>query len=287
MKIEDLRLPATDGMRLAATLFQPDGPTPSSPFLLINSAVGVKRAFYRKFASYLCDQGFSVLCFDYRGIGASRPKSLFRFKARMSDWGEKDVAGIIDWIACQHASEKLMVIGHSVGAQLVGLAPNNGRIRAMLAIAGQSGYWRLWGFPRNFVMAAFWYLLVPSITSAFTYFPARRLGLGEDLPGGVILEWARWCRHPEYIVDHTGKVKRRHFETFEAPILYYSFADDIYAPHAAVEHLMNCYTRAAKSGRHILPSEFGLRAIGHFGYFREQMKPLLWAEAAEWLMRQS
>jgi predicted alpha/beta hydrolase len=50
---------------------------------------------------------------------------------------------------------------------------------------------------------------------------------------------------------------------------------------------MNCYTRAAKSGRHILPSEFGLRAIGHFGYFREQMKPLLWAEAAEWLMRQS
>jgi predicted alpha/beta hydrolase len=45
MKIEDLRLPATDGMRLAATLFQPDGPTPSSPFLLINSAVGVKRAF--------------------------------------------------------------------------------------------------------------------------------------------------------------------------------------------------------------------------------------------------
>jgi predicted alpha/beta hydrolase len=50
---------------------------------------------------------------------------------------------------------------------------------------------------------------------------------------------------------------------------------------------MNCYTRAAKSARHILPSEFGLRAIGHFGYFREQMKPLLWAEAAEWLMRQS
>jgi predicted alpha/beta hydrolase len=287
MKIEDLRVPATDGMRLAATLFQPDGPTAGRPFLLITSAVGVKRAFYRKLASYLCDQGFSVLCFDYRGIGDSRPQSLVRFKATMSEWGEKDIAGIIDWIASEHASEKLMVIGHSVGVQLVGLAPNNGRIRAMLAIAGQSGYWGLWDFPRNYGMAAFWYLLVPTITAAFTYFPARRLGLGEDLPGGVILEWARWCRHPDYIVDYTGKAKRRHFETFAAPILYYTFADDRYAPPAAVEHLMNCYSGAAKIGRHILPSEFGLRAIGHFGYFREPMKPLLWAEAAEWLTRRT
>lgn len=286
MKIEDLRLPATDGMQLAATLFRPDGPTQGSPFLLITSAVGVKRAFYKKFASYLCDHGFRVLCFDYRGIGDSRPKSLFRFKASMSDWGEKDVAGVIDWIAAEHDSEKLMVIGHSVGAQLLGLAPNNGRIQAMLSIAGQSGYWRLWSFPRNWAMAALWYLLVPSIIPVITYFPARRLGLGEDLPGGVILEWARWCRHPDYIVDHTGRPKRRYFGDFRAPILSYSFADDIYAPQAAVLHLMTFYTSAARSGRHIHPSELGLRSIGHFGFFREQMKPLLWAEVAEWLTRQ-
>jgi len=287
MNIEDLSLPATDGMLLGATLFRPDEPTPRSPFVLITSAVGVKRAFYKKFASYLCDQGFSVLCFDYRGIGDSRPKSLFRFKASMSDWGEKDVAGIIDWIATEHASEKLMVIGHSVGAQLVGLAPNNARIVAMLSIAGQSGYWRLWSLPKKYLMAALWYVLVPSITPVFTYFPARRLGLGEDLPGGVILEWARWCRNPNYIVDDAVQSKRRYFENFIAPILYYSFADDIYAPEAAVEHLMSFYISAAKSGRHIIPSELGLRSIGHFGFFREPMKPLLWAETAEWLRRKS
>jgi predicted alpha/beta hydrolase len=287
MKVEDLSLPARDGMSLAATIFRPDNSTQCNPFVLITSAVGVKRAFYKKFATYLCDQGFSVLSFDYRGIGDSRPKSLFRFKATMSDWGEKDVAGMIDWIATEHAHEKLMVVGHSVGAQLVGIAPNNEKIAAMLSIAGQSGYWGLWSSPRKYLMAALWYLVVPSITPAITYFPARRLGLGEDLPGGVILEWARWCRNPNYIVDDAGKPKREHFETFKAPILYYSFADDIYAPQAAVEHLMSFYTSAAKSGRHILPSELGLRSIGHFGFFREKMKPLLWAEASAWLMRQS
>jgi predicted alpha/beta hydrolase len=287
MEIEQLRLSATDGVRLAATLFRPDGSTQGGSFLLITSAVGVKRAFYSKFASYLCDQGFSVLSFDYRGIGDSRTESLFRFNASMSDWGEKDVAGIIDWIAAEHGSERLMVIGHSVGVQLVGLAPNNSRIRAMLSIAGQSGYWRLWPFPRKYVMAALWYVLVPTITPALTYFPARRLGLAEDLPGGVALEWARWCRHPDYIVDRTGKPIRQYFESFTAPILYYTFADDNYAPKAAVEHLMNCYAGAAKTGHHILPRKLGLRSIGHFGYFREQMKPMLWPEAADWLMRQS
>jgi predicted alpha/beta hydrolase len=287
MKIENISVPARDGMPLAATVFRPDNFARRNPVVLINSAVGVKRAFYKKFAAYLCGQGFSVLSFDYRGIGDSRPKSLFRFKATMSDWGEKDVAGMIDWIATEHAPGKLMVIGHSLGAQLVGLAPNNERIAAMISVAGQSGYWRLWSFPGNWGMAALWYVLVPSITAALTYFPARRLGLGEDLPGGVILEWARWCRNPNYIVDGAGKPKREHFERFKAPISYYSFADDIYAPSAAVEHLMSFYTSAAKSGRHILPSELGFPSIGHFGFFREKMKPLLWAETAEWLMRQS
>src|ERR1700683_1084793 len=134
MKVEELSLPARDGMPLAATIFRPDNSTQGNPFVLITSAVCVRRAFYKKFAPYLCDQGFSVLCFDYRGVGDSRPKSLFRFKATMSDWGEKDVAGMIDWIAAEHAHEKLMVIGHSVGAQLVGLAPNNERIAGGLSM---------------------------------------------------------------------------------------------------------------------------------------------------------
>lgn len=287
MKIEDLRIAATDGMPLAATIFRPDNSAQDNPFVLITSAVGAKRAFYKKFATYICDHGFSVLSFDYRGIGDSRPKSLCRFEATMSDWGEKDVAGMIDWIVTEHRHQKLMVIGHSVGAQMVGLAPNNERIAAMLSIAGQSGYWKLWSFPRKYLMAGLWYLIVPGITPAITYFPARRLGLGEDLPAGVILEWARWCRNPNYIVDGAGKPKRENFKKFKAPILYYSFADDIYAPPAAVEHLMSFYTSAAKSGRHIVPAELGLQSIGHFGFFREKMKPLLWAEACEWLNRQS
>lgn len=286
MTSEELKIPATDGMLLAATLCRRDIITRHDPFVLINSAVGVKRRFYLKYASYLCEQGFNVLVFDYRGIGDSRPDRLFRFKASLSDWAEKDIEGVINWITAEHGSQEIMVVAHSMGAQLMGLVAGNNRIRAMLSIAGQSGYWGLWPFPQRYFIAMLWYLLIPSFTYTFTYFPAHWMRLAENIPGGVALEWARWGRHSDYIVDRTGTPIRKHFETFKAPILYYSFADDGYAPKAAVEHLMNCFSSAVKSGRHIRPAEFGLRSIGHFGFFREKLKPFLWEETAEWLKRQ-
>jgi len=283
MRVDDIELRATDGYSLGATLYRPSGPDDSGLFLLIASAVGAKRGFYSKFAKYFCSQRFHVLCFDYRGIGDSRPKSLVRFQANLREWGERDLVGVIDWIATEYGSHLLMAIGHSVGSQVIGLAHNNHRVRAMVAIAAPSGYWGHWPFPRKYALAALWYLVVPAIASTFTYFPARRLNLGEDLPGGVALEWARWCRHRNYIVDGAGNTIRQYFDAFKAPILFYSFADDPYAPRSAVEHMMNCYTNAEKSWRHIDPHEIGVKAIGHFGFFREQMKSALWAETADWL----
>lgn len=286
MKVQDLRIPATDGFELAATLYRQGEGGRAERFVLITSATGVKRRYYHKYACFLCEQGFAVLTFDYRGIGDSRPKSLFRFKASMREWAEKDIAGVIEWVVREYGIEKMLLIGHSAGGQLVGLAPNNNRVAAMLAIAAQSGYWRFWAFPQKYLMACLWYLLVPVVTTALTYFPSKRLGLAEDLPGGVAIEWARWCRHPHYIVDRKGQPVRRYFEAFEAPILYYSFEDDGYAPKEAVEYLANCYVNAPKQGQHLRPGDLGVGSIGHFGFFQEKFKPLLWQETADWLKRQ-
>ena len=51
--------------------------------------------------------------------------------------------------------------GHSAGGQMVGLAPNNQRITALLAVAAQDGYYGLWDAPRRYLMAALWHVLVP------------------------------------------------------------------------------------------------------------------------------
>ena len=226
-----ISIPATDGYALAATLF--DAPDAGAaglgrPTVILSPATGVRRKLYDRFAAHLSSEGFRVVTFDYRGVGDSRPASLRGFVARVLDWGEKDLAGIIAWAVT--AAAPTLVIGHSIGGQLVGLAPNNTTLAGLLAVAAQSGYWGHWPVPRKYLMAALWYGLMPGLTAACGYFPARRLGLGEDLPAGVALEWARWCRSPAYLAADDGFPLRRRFAALAAPVHAYSFEGDPYAP---------------------------------------------------------
>jgi predicted alpha/beta hydrolase len=279
----DLRIPATDGVALAATAYEPPSATASNDLVIIASATAVKRGYYDRYARFLVDHGFRVLAFDFRGIGGSRPPRLKGFKASMREWGEKDLAGVIAWASERHRAARLFVVGHSAGGYLVGLAANNDRLTALVAVASQSGYWKLWDAPRKYLMASLWYVTMPVLTGACSYFPARRLGLGEDLPSGVALEWARWGRHPQFIVDRYGQPIREHFRKFRAPILAYSFDDDPYAPRRAVDALLTFYESAPRQRRHLTPRDLGVSAIGHFGFFKETFRPSLWLEAVEWL----
>ncbi|MEL6548507.1 MAG: alpha/beta hydrolase, partial [Myxococcota bacterium] len=82
----DLEVPARDGYPLSATWL-----TGGRRVVVINSATAVPRRFYRHFAEHLRDAGYSVLTYDYRGIGGSRPKTLRGFPARMRDWALQDM----------------------------------------------------------------------------------------------------------------------------------------------------------------------------------------------------
>jgi len=287
MSIRDIRLRATDGFELAATLYEPPDDDRTAAVVLVAPASGVKRRYYDKYARFLADSGLATVTFDYRGIGDSRPRSLRGFEASLSDWAEKDVAGVIDWIIAQRAARRLLVVGHSIGGQLIGLAPNNDRVDALLAVAAQSGYWGWWSGSRKLFMWSLWHVLMPGLTPVFSYFPSKKLGLSEDLPAGVARQWARWGRHPDYIVDDDGKPLRDGFRRFTGPIRSYSFTDDIHAPRAAVESMIRCYERASKEWRHLSPPELGLDAIGHFGFFREPLRATLWKESVEWFRQQA
>jgi predicted alpha/beta hydrolase len=283
---EMLSVPATDGFRLAATLYTPEGEEKHRPVVLINSATGVKRSLYDKFAQYLAAQGLNVLTYDYRGIGESIPGPLREMKASMQDWGTKDLAGVVDWVEERFPGQRLVVVGHSVGGQIVGLTDRNRRISAMLAVAAQSGYWRHWSGPRRYALAFVWNVAMPVASGLLGYFPSKRIGFGEDLPGGVAREWARWCRHPDFIVDEQGQPLRPHFDVFDKPVLGYSFEDDSFAPRPAVEALLGFYRNAPKEHRHVAPADVGARAIGHFLWTKDRFRDSLWQQMASWLKQQ-
>ena len=269
-----IRIPAADGYSLAASWFgHPDAPRVA----LIAPATAVRRRLYDAFARFLAGQGYGVVTWDWRGTGDSRPASLRGFGATMTDWATKDLAGVIEWAAAQAApGARLVAIGHSFGGQSVGLAPNRDRLDALVTVAAQSGYVGHWPAPRRYLYTALWYAWLPLLVRAFGYFPAKRLGLGEDLPRGVALEWARWCRRPEYLGDWSGHA------AFAAPLLGVGFDDDPIAPPRAVDALHVRYGTPSKRRRQVRAEELGLSRLGHFGFFRSTAEPL-WREVAAWL----
>lgn len=265
---------AADGYELTGTVYDAG----SRHWLLIASAMGVKRRYYDAFARFMAELEMNVLTFDYRGIGDSRPRSLRGFDGSMLDWGKLDVAAAIDFIKRQQPIT-LAYLGHSAGGQIAGLAPNVDRVDRFVFTSSQSGYWRLWPGVSKLGLGALW-LAMPLISRVVGYFPSKLLGLGsEELPRNVATEWARFGRHREYLFAYADAAP---YARITAPILAFSFRDDRYAPRAAVEALLAKYSSARITHKHIEQ-----RGLGHFDLFRKGKADALWTEIAAWLTARS
>ena len=282
-----IRIPATDGFALAADLDEPPTGVRLLGAVVIASATGVPRRLYAAFSAYLRDAGFVVVRFDYRGIGDSRPASLRGFHATMAEWGSKDLAGVIEWMAARHPKAPLLLVGHSVGGQIIGMTPSSDRLAAMLFIAAQSGYWKRWEPRHRPRMLLLWYFLIPVVSRVLGYTPMSRITGGEDLPLGVALEWARWGRHPRYLRGYYGDRDDdgTRYRDFGRPLHAIAFTDDqLFAPRHAVEQLLTFYGKGPEHVRSISPAEGGAKAIGHFGFFKDKFRDTLWPQARDWLL---
>lgn len=277
---EPIRIEAADGFSLAATVFRPPATRSIPGVVIVASAMGVRHPFYYPFAEHAASRGAAVVTFDYRGIGGSRPASLRGFRARLRDWGALDLASVVTWSGGAFPDRPVSVVAHSVGGQILGLAMGDGEVEAVLAVAAQSGYWRHWSGVER---AAMWFLthaLLPSVSSLVGFFPMKLLGQGENLPGGVAIEWAGWCRNPRYAA---GAVGPQGYERLAAPIRSYWVSDDRYTPRPAAEALFDLYPRAAAKELVAVDASRHGGAIGHFGFFRERFRDTLWRDAADWL----
>jgi predicted alpha/beta hydrolase len=281
---EPVSLRTRDGLVLAGTHFVP-AVDPVRGAVVVAAATGVARRFYAPFCSYLAQQGFAVLSFDYRGIGDSAPARLKGFEASMAQWGSEDLTAALAWMAARHAGVPQYVVGHSVGGQVLGLVPP-GQLESLsgvLLVASQGGYWGMWRGVGRVAMLFTWYALIPGMTALVGYLPMRRFGQGEDLPAGVAQQWARWGRHPGYFLADEEVRRAEGYARLRCPLRTYALTDDAYAPLQGVQWLASRYPNAGAEVRSVTPAQVGQRKLGHFGFFRERVRDTLWAEAAAWL----
>lgn len=248
--------------------------------VVLNSAMAVPRGFYGRFCEQLAGSGISVVTYDYRGIGGSWQGSLRGSNITMSDWIFSDMEGVLAWTCSAFGVDHVGMVGHSFGGQVPGLLKDAQRIKSVVTISAQSGYWRLQAGISRPTVALHVHVTLPLLAGLFGYVPWSRISSAEDLPRDIARKWAQWARSPGYLLDDSDLPVDR-IRQFAPPVLAYSFEDDDLAPAAAVDALMAAYPSVER--RHVVPVDIGVKAIGHMGYFRKTSQPL-WSDAANWLV---
>jgi predicted alpha/beta hydrolase len=272
---------AADGYRLAAREYSAAGDPQGA--VLIVSAMAVPQSFYAELARWLAGEGWQVVTFDYRGMGDSAPRSLRGFDADILTWARQDCAAALAYTRGLAAGRPLVWIGHSLGGQIFAMTPGSEAVAAAVTVASGVGYWRENAYPLRRYSWWLWHLIVPVATAIWGYFPGRTLRIVGDLPAGVIRQWSRWCRHPEYAVGVEGAAMRELYRALTLPMLSVSLTDDEYMSEKNVAVLHGFYANARLEMRRYAPQQLGLRRIGHFGFFRAGIGDRLWPGVLEWI----
>lgn len=282
--MQNIEIQVKENQALIATEFVPS--IPNERVILINSALGIKQKFYYDFAEMLCEAGYHVYTYDYSGIGLSKSnKSLKGDTTMWRDWGQRDFTAIANFLKEKHKGQKMFLIGNSYGGNCLGMSQSSQYFSAFVTVGSQHGYWRLFWKNKQPTLFLLWYVLIPVLANLYGYLPSKLLGLGEELPKGVALEWAKVCRNRNWLFPYLEE-RENFYPTIRQPILAISIEDDFYAPQKAVDKLhFEVYQNAQIDRKHILLNEVGGQAVGHFGFFRKKFQPHFGKLTLEWLAK--
>jgi len=200
----------------------------------------------------------------------------------MEAWAEYDCTAAIAWLRSRCPEAEMIGIAHSFGVLLVGSSYNAGEQARLVIIGGHTGYYGDYGRRYRLPMTLLWHGLMPAMTRLLGYFPGRRLGLGEDLPAKVALQWAG-RRLPELRPAGTdpGSVRVQRMldrcAALQRPALVVSISDDAFASASGLRRLMTYFPRLSPL-QHLefAPADAGLSRIGHFGFFSRRAGAVLW-----------
>jgi predicted alpha/beta hydrolase len=279
---KQLRLRTADGYDVGAVFYAPLRPRTPRRVVILHGGAGIPALRYRRFARFLAEWGMPVLTYDYRGIGLSRPPELRGFYATIDDWAEYDSTAAIAWLRERFPHDEIAGISHSIGALPMGGAGNAAEQARLILICPHTGYYGDYRALYRLPMALAWHVVMPAITRVVGYFPARRFGLGDDIPAGMAMQWAARRStelrpdgpQPEH--ERTRRLLGR-CATLECPALAISLSDDAFATLAGARRLLSYFPRL-QSPQHtvITPAEAGVRHLGHFGFFRRDAGVTLW-----------
>jgi len=277
--VKTVTLYTQDNYPIVATVFEPT--ISKQKLLLVNTATGVKQQTYYNFASFFAENGFTVITYDYRGISLSKPNHLKGFPASMKIWGNTDYKAITDYIKTQYPDHEKFLIGHSVGALILGMNADSKIFKKFCFVATQNTYH---GHLPLKVQLMSWFgfgLYQPIITRLKGYFETRIVNLGESLPTGVSKDWRTLIMHPKS-VNKLLEQTPNHSAELTQEVLYLHMEDDDWITDKGMQKLMKeTFFNMKPTYRTIRVKESTGEPIGHINFFRSKHQKL-WNIVLDW-----
>lgn len=277
--VEVIRFAARDGRPLVGEIVHPVGAAKAN--VIVHGATAVPRRYYAAFADHLAAAGYRVMTYDFRGVGDSATPDPRTDSATMSDWFEHDAPAAVNVLVRRDPALPLLAIGHSFGGQVAAALGGVPQPIAIATMGAQRGYWATFPWTQRPRMFLNWFVLLPMLTSTLGYLPGKA-GLGEDMPSGVVRQWAEWCKSPRYFFDDHPELEIR-IRAFGGRLLAMSVTDDAFAPRENIDWLIAQHRSASREHVRFTPKDASTKSFGHFGFFRRAATETVWPEVVGFL----
>ncbi len=274
-QVRDIDIECQDAFVLKARYFGSEQPTVVAQ---LHTGTGIPQKLYQNFACYLASKGVGVVTFDYRGVAESSPRPYDDFDADLMDWATLDMDAVYGWVGQMYPNARHIVIGHSIGAQLLGFMPRFERIDTIIMIASCTGYYKDMAGRFRYTLHFAYRILFLLFSKVVGRMPLSWIRQGEDIPAGVALQFRRWCLTPDYFRTFRSEFRLWAFDRISCPLHAFQIVDDPLANQVSSNKLLEYFPNAIQTIHKIDPKDYGVKSIGHTGFFSRQFQASLWSE---------
>lgn len=196
-------------------------------------AMGTAAGFYGPFAEHLQAMNVSVLVPEIPGTGASRPRPSWSADYGYRDLIETYFPAIIDQAREMAAGKPVVVIGHSLGAQVATLGVAGGKVKVdgLVSVASGHIHYKNWD-GAGAAKVLFGAGLFPSLTYLFGHMPGQYVGFGGPQARTLIRDWAKIIYSGSF-----SHVAPQLDSSNGIPSLYIGFEGDEFSPPRSVRGL--------------------------------------------------
>lgn len=287
---ELIRYESQDGCEHCLHMFAGDDPT--APVVLLFPAMGTPSPFYFDLAPAFAEQGLQFACTDLRGHGPMHAAASWS-----NDFGYHEMLSQ-DWPAALKAVRQrlpeapVFLMGHSLGGQLNAcfaslLTPKEVEpegelpvIRGLILVASGNVHYKGYGNPYRVLWGA---ALLKWISRIVGHMPGKWLGFAGREARGVIRDWQYTAKTGRYRIRQGKKFTNLDgkLSQMQTPIMAITFDGDKYAPHRAMQNLLDKTHLADKRHWKTSARDLKVKKLSHFSWVKQA--EVLTPKLAEWI----